>query len=339
MKKQASLPMVTRLYSVNPVGSREVTSKLPTKLKIAFYPTSSKPVSDDAPLLDKLRAKFEGVQMKANSPNWGHCNMVFGFVMPTGIKYTTYTTNLLLDNTFLDTGYESGKWCGFDLNIEPAQVAKLFAWALATKDRKFNKFGVLWNFLPCVCSCCAYDARGSTMFCAEQVVRGLQHISFYDFAEVQAYRATPDIIYDRLQHLSELHNDNVTGFQGWTLPGESEQFLVDMAAPEITESVAAAAAAASSSSDERKPRGEIMSSLWGGSSSSSSSALDDSTVSFRPMLGGTSSEHRELTSYDQVIQPSASDQNASVRAQHTRSMFMGTPAKKPPTRNSQQLFG
>lgn len=136
---------------------------------------------------------------RMSTPNFEHCQFIFTFgdvVEGNTFAHVTYDTTAAMPCEFTARDYIKFQWVMVELNLTEQQRRALYEWACRTKV-PFNNTGFLWNFLPFVPSWCAYDARGSSYFCAELIAAGIKTIAPEKYPG-PAYLATPDSIHAAL---------------------------------------------------------------------------------------------------------------------------------------------
>ena len=228
------IPVASRRLYITPTNTS--TIQAPSSVSIMFYPTDPPKWStgDDSSFFTKLGEYISDIRMNSVSPRWCHCNFVFGFEEGARQHFTTWSVNKHESTVFLAIHFSGNRWNGFDLGLPVAKRSRLFEWAVNHRV-KFNKCGLVWNFMPCVCECCTYDAHGERMFCAEQAMLGLQTIKFPGSESIKARVATPDMVYDLIAHEMKLATPTIPirSISNWTLPDGPEQYMTLLGADTV----------------------------------------------------------------------------------------------------------
>jgi hypothetical protein len=180
-----------------------VPSKCPDAVFLAFFEHGHVGITDFTDWVVQRRMKWV-------SPSYEHCQIVFMWNSapqqqcpsragtPT---YVTFSTNKERPSLYTNPAYKNENWRGLSiphLNRWPEARKAVFEWCDSNRHAPFNTCAFYWNFIPpaSCCSCCQYDARGSSFFCAEQVARALAQAQVPYFDESEPWNMTPDSIYD-----------------------------------------------------------------------------------------------------------------------------------------------
>ena len=147
------------------------------------------------------------------SPIYEHCQIVFAWTSKTPGEddvTMTFSTTKRTPSTYLSPSYRANNWSALtipgarkedtdDRNIMMKKA--MLKWSEQHEDIPFNNYGFYFNFLPCV-GCCpslAYDAEGTSYFCAEQVAAFLKECGVVGFEDIMPHVCTPDAIYNILE--------------------------------------------------------------------------------------------------------------------------------------------
>lgn len=164
---------------------------VPSIISVAFMPTYVVTGTRKTLRTTVIQAMLEHI-----SPNYQHCQFIFTWDVDDNRRiYTTFTTNEATSAQFTTSIYRRAEWKCIQLNLAPAQRSCIFKWCLDNRHVSFNTCGFYWNFLPCVPTCFAYDAQGTSFFCAEQVATALKFAKVAAFANATPCTMTPDAVF------------------------------------------------------------------------------------------------------------------------------------------------
>ena len=206
--------------------TRQVLPMAMDEADTAAYATAYRKKS----LWQKAKTNIYEWNMQRISPTFCHCQLIFEWTIVDEIPVrVTFTTNKAEMAGFVERRYTAAMantWHFVEVCTTPDKVSAVYAWAKRTSGTPFNHFGINWNFFVPWTEY-AYDARGSSFFCAEQVATGLLVISEIKLPPgVFTYVCTPDIVHGCLlaagHRLVELcdANDDTCGFCGESLNSE-----------------------------------------------------------------------------------------------------------------------
>jgi len=142
-------------------------------------------------------------RLRTVSPRFEHCQFVFEWKSGDEYQRTTFSTTKQDPSIFAVVQYKNLNWHALLVRplVGPEHAIdrqKLFRWVRGAEHTPFNKFAHYWNFIPptSCCSCFAYDSRGESYFCAEQIATAFKKIRLpTTFGPARPYLCTPDDVY------------------------------------------------------------------------------------------------------------------------------------------------
>lgn len=146
-------------------------------------------------------------RLRRLSPHFEHCQLVFEWGTADDSQRISFSTTKRTPSAYVSVAYRNEKWKALRLATisgqeRAADRRRLFRWTQENLRAPFNNCGYYCNFLPhaTCCSCCAWNARGESYFCAEQVATAMQEMRVPVFQYARPWLCTPDDVWHMLRY-------------------------------------------------------------------------------------------------------------------------------------------
>jgi hypothetical protein len=202
---QKKIPLVRvqiNTQLINPNGTpKGMIQGVPSAVYVALFPTEALQRRSSS-CMPSIREGIEMAVLTHVSPLYQHCQLLFCWENGDGSSlFTTFNTTKVLPSEFIPSIYRRSGWQSYALLVGPDIRATIFELCISHQGREFNSCAYHWNFLPCVPNFCAYNARGESFFCAEQVSFILKTAGIQEFTDMVPHLSTPDDIYYRVENM------------------------------------------------------------------------------------------------------------------------------------------